>query len=68
MLQDRPREHTSPLEKLEHHEINMSAEIDQAGINFYHSMMGSLQWAVLFRPFETKMETMSMTCLHNVSK
>ena len=57
----KPKEYTSPLEKSDHPEIDISDELDQAGIKIYQSMIGSLQWAISLGRFDIQTATMTMS-------
>jgi hypothetical protein len=57
----KPKEYTSPLEKVDHPEIDTTDELDQAGIKIYQSMIGSLQWAISLGQFDIQTATMTMS-------
>jgi len=52
---------TSPLEKLDHPELDMSKELDANGIKDYHLLIGALQWSVSLGRID--ITTAVMTCL-----
>jgi len=48
IFSSKPRQNvTSPLEKADHPELDMSDELDADGIKNYQSLIGALQWSVL---------------------
>jgi hypothetical protein len=57
----KPHEYTSPLEKVDHLEVDCSDELDEEGIKRYQTMIGCLQWAVLFGRFDIQTATMTMS-------
>jgi hypothetical protein len=57
----KPKEYLLPLEKSDHPEIDTTDELDQAGINVYQSMIGSLQWAISLGRFDIQTATMTMS-------
>jgi hypothetical protein len=61
MFGTKPREYTSPLEKGDHPEIDISPEVNEAGIKTYQSMIGSLQWAISLGRFDIQTATMTMS-------
>ena len=47
MFGSKPKQNvTSPLEKGDHPELDMSDELDADGIKNYQSLIGTLQWSV----------------------
>ena len=47
MFGSKPKEeYTSPLEKSDPPEIDLSSELDANGMKMYQSMIGSMQWAI----------------------
>jgi hypothetical protein len=57
----KPREYTSPLEKVDHLELDYSDGLDNKGIKRYQTMIGCLQWAVSLGRFDIQTETMTMS-------
>jgi hypothetical protein len=43
---EKPREYTSPLDKDDHPELDVTAELPEEMIKVYQSIIGALQWAV----------------------
>jgi hypothetical protein len=42
----KPKEYTSPLERVDQPELDVTEELDHSGIKKYQTMIGCLQWAV----------------------
>jgi len=56
---------TSPLEKGDHPELDMSKELDQDGIRNYQSLIGALQWSISLGQLDiaTAVMTLSGFCV-----
>ena len=52
---------TSPLEKVDHPELDDSALLDEEGISKYQSLIGSLQWAISLGRFDIITSVMTMS-------
>ena len=61
MFGTKPREYTSPLEKGDHPEVDISDELDEEGIKKYQTMIGCLQWAISIGRFDIQTATMTMS-------
>jgi hypothetical protein len=61
MFGSKPKEYTSPLEKGDRPEIDVTYELDGEGIKKYQTMIGCLQWAVSLGRFDIQTATMTMT-------
>jgi len=57
---ERPKEHTSPLDKSDHPELDCSEELTSDGIRLYQSLIGSLQWAITLGRFDIHVAVMTM--------
>ena len=60
MFGNQPRKYTSPLEKEDHPELDISKELDVEDIKKYQSLIGCLQWMVSLGRFDISTATMSM--------
>ena len=58
---DAPREYSSPLEKNDHPELDITELLDAEGIKKYQSMIGELQWAVSLGRFDILTAVMTMS-------
>ena len=61
MFGQKPKEASSPLEKGDHPELDLSPELDANGIRKYQSMIGSLQWAVSLGRMDITTAVMTMS-------
>jgi hypothetical protein len=61
MFGSKSKEYTSPLEKGDHPEVDMSEEIDEKGIKKYQTRIGCLLWAVFLERFDIQAATMTMS-------
>ena len=52
---------TSPLEKNDHPELDMSEELDMEGIKKYQSLIGALQWSVSLGRLDVMTAVMTMS-------
>jgi hypothetical protein len=52
---------TSPLEKNDHPELNISTLLDDDGISKYQSLIGVLQWAITLGRFDVATAVMTMS-------
>jgi hypothetical protein len=52
MFGSKPKEYTSPLEKGDNPEIDVTEELDDGGFKKYQTMIGCLQWAVSLGRFD----------------
>jgi hypothetical protein len=57
----KPREYSSPLEKVNHPEVDSSNDLDNEVIKRYQKMIGCLQWDVSLGRLDIKTETMPMS-------
>jgi hypothetical protein len=64
MFGSKPKEYTSPLEKSNHPEIDVTEELDDIGIRNYQTMIGCLQWAVSLGRFDIQTATMTISQFH----
>ena len=64
MFGNQPQKYTSPLEKGDHLELDISEELDVEGIKKYQSLIGCLQWMVSLGCFYICTATMSMSSFH----
>jgi hypothetical protein len=68
MFGQKPKECTSPLEKADHPKIDTPEELVQAVINFYRTMIGSLQWANSIGRFDIQTATMTASRFRTAPK
>ena len=61
MFGETPKNHSSPLERNDHPEVDESDELDAEGTVKYQSMAGALQWAVSLGRFDTLTAVMTMS-------
>ncbi len=62
MFGSKPKQNvTSPLEKGDHPELDMSDELDADGIKNYQSLIGALQWAVSLGRIDITTAVMTMS-------
>ena len=61
MFGELPKEQTSPLEKGDHPEMDMTEELDQDGIAKYQSLIGALQWLITLGRFDVAQAVMTMS-------
>jgi len=55
---------TSPLEKGDHPELDMSKELDEDGIRNYQSLIGALQWSISLGWLDIATAVMSLSSFH----
>jgi hypothetical protein len=55
MFGPEPKEYTSPLERGDHPEIDVTDELDGEGAKKYQKMIGCLQWAVSLGRFDIQL-------------
>jgi Reverse transcriptase (RNA-dependent DNA polymerase) len=58
---EKAKKYSSPLEKNDHPELDVSEFLDHEGINLYQSMIGAAQWAVSLGRFDIQTAIMSMS-------
>jgi hypothetical protein len=56
-----PKEYSSPILEGDHPELDLTKELDVAGIQLYQSMIGALQWAVTLGRFDILMGVTAMS-------
>jgi hypothetical protein len=56
-----PKEYSSPILEGDHPELDLTKELDAAGIQLYQSMIGALQWAVTLGRFDILMGVTAMS-------
>ena len=61
MYGSKPRDYTSPHEKGDHPEVDLSEELDEEGIKRYQTMIGCLQWAISLGRFDIMTAVMTMS-------
>ena len=61
MFGSQPKQHSSPLEKGDHPELDTSEELDIEGIKQCQSIIGCLQWVIQLGRFDISTATMSMS-------
>ena len=61
LFKDKPKEYSSPLEKNDHPELDMTEYLDETNIKVYQSMIGALQWAVSLGRFDIHTTVMTMS-------
>jgi hypothetical protein len=62
MFGERPKtSYTSPLEKGDHPELDVSEELDEDGVKKYQSVIGALQWAVTIGRFDVATAVMTLS-------
>lgn len=57
----KPKPYTSPLEKGDHPELDMSEELDEDGVKKYQSLVGAMQWAVSLGRIDITTAVMTMS-------
>jgi hypothetical protein len=55
-----PKEYTSPIDKDDHPELDMSEEVGQEQIKQYQSLIGAFQWCISLGRYDIHIATMSM--------
>ena len=68
MFGAKPREYTSPLEKGDHPEIDITDDLHHDGIKKYQTIIGCLQWAVSLGRFDIQTTTMTMSRFRVVTR
>jgi hypothetical protein len=58
----------SPLERNDHPETDDTEVLDEAGIQRYQSLIGSLQWSVSLGRFDVTTAVMTMSCFHAIPR
>ena len=61
LFNEKPKEYSSPLEKNDHPELDMSEYLDDKNIKLYQSMIGALQWAVSLGRFDIHTAVMTLS-------
>ena len=61
MFGEKPKEYTSPMEKGDHPELDMTEELDADGIQRYQSLIGALQWVVTLGRFDVLIGVSTMS-------
>jgi len=61
MFGEKPRSSSSPLEKNDHPEMDVSSEVDSDMITKYQSMIGALQWVISLGRFDICTGVMTMS-------
>jgi Reverse transcriptase (RNA-dependent DNA polymerase) len=61
MFGTKPKEYSSPLEKGDHPEMDVTDELDDQGIAMYQSLIGALQWAVTLGRFDIQCAVATMS-------
>ena len=56
----KPKEYTSPLEKGDHPELDMSELLGEDGIKIYQSLIGALQWTISLGRIDISTAVMTM--------
>jgi len=64
MFGEKPRSSSSPLEKNDHSEMDVSSEVDSDMITKYQSMIGALQWVISLGRFDICTGVMTMSRFH----
>ena len=57
----KPKEYTSPLEKGDHPELDMSELLGEDGIKIYQSLIGALQWTISLGRIDISTAVMTMS-------
>ena len=52
MFNEKPKEASSPMVEKDHPELDLTEELDEAGIKQYQSLIGALQWLVTLGRFD----------------
>ena len=58
---EKPKEYTSPMEKGDHPEVDVTPELDSEGITIYQSLIGCLQWLVTNGRFDVAQAVMVLS-------
>ena len=61
MFGHKPKEYSSPLQKGDHPELDVSDLLDEKGIAQYQSLIGTLQWAVTLGRFDIQCAVTTMS-------
>ena len=61
MFGQKPKEYSSPLQKGDHPELDVSDLLDEKGIAQYQSLIGTLQWAVTLGRFDIQCAVTTMS-------
>ena len=59
---EKPTGYSSPLEKGDHHELDMSPELNEDGRALYMSLVGQSEWLISLGRFDIACAIMTMSC------
>lgn len=61
LFKEKPKEYSSPLEKNDHPELDMSEYLNSTNIKIYQSLIGAIQWVVSLGRFDVHTAVMTMS-------
>ena len=68
MFGESPKPASSPLEKNDHPELDMSPLLDDEGMSKYQSLIGALQWTISLGRFNVSVAIMSMSSFRSAPR